>query len=91
MACSLAMGWADNNYGKVDGLDFFSEYDETHNYAECQIFSEKYSKWWLHAEKYAQAAKRNVTLGRFAVFSDKVTNKEDLFNALKWSNLMDIL
>lgn len=70
VACSVSSGSADS----LD--DMFSSYDSNQHYAECQIFSRKYTKWWLHAEKYAQQSRRNVTLGRFAVFSDKVKNKD---------------
>jgi hypothetical protein len=65
LICSAAPDSSFDNMFKVHGED--------HNFAECQIFSKKYEKWWLHAEKYTNSnSRRNVTLGRFLVFSDKV-------------------
>ncbi len=55
---------------KVDGLAGLG-YDE-HVYPECEIHSSKYSKWFLHAEQMARNEKRNVTLGRFTLFADKM-------------------
>lgn len=55
---------------KVDGLEGLG-YDEF-IYPECEIYNSKYKNWFLHAEQVTYSGeKRNVTLGRFVVFSDK--------------------
>ena len=57
---------------KDTGIEFPDDQDEAHNYAECEVHSSKYSKWFLHSEKFASKGdKRNVTLRRFVLFSDK--------------------
>lgn len=63
-------------YAAQDGLSELGyDDDETEDFVECEIFNAKYKRWFVHAERYAKEERRNVTMGRFTVFSDNKQQK----------------
>lgn len=68
MACFVAATLA---YKEMDGLDALGYEDSNDAHSVCQIYNSKYKNWFIVAEKETfSGEKRNVTLGRYLLFSD---------------------